>query len=93
MSVRRVVVGAFAASVCLAVWRRIECRGLPVRYLSTTERTRKLLQFGGRVGAAYAAHRAKRVFASSGRQEEFGRRPEELFAEWDPQPIAAASIG
>lgn len=26
-------------------------------------------------------------------EAEFGRRPEELFAEWDPEPIAAASIG
>ncbi len=25
--------------------------------------------------------------------EELGRSPEELFADWDPQPIAAASIG
>ena len=31
--------------------------------------------------------------AASMIEQELGRRPDELFAEWDPVPIAAASIG
>ncbi len=31
--------------------------------------------------------------AASVIEEEFGLRPERVFAEWDPEPIAAASIG
>ncbi len=136
-------------------------RDLPVRHLGTVERTRKLAQFGGRAGAGYAVHRARRVFASAERRDDLDRRyqietteqavallgdmkgalmkvgqmasyldqgmpenvrstlaqlqrdappmsrslveavlteelgapPDQLFLEWDPDPIAAASIG
>jgi len=133
----------------------------PVRHQGRVARTRKLVGFTSRTGAGYAAHRARRVFASAARAEELDRRfqvetaeqavdllgnmkgalmkvgqmasyldqglpenvrhtlsqlqqdappmsqglvasvvadelgtpPGELFAEWDADPIAAASIG
>jgi predicted unusual protein kinase regulating ubiquinone biosynthesis (AarF/ABC1/UbiB family) len=148
-----------AAAVALV--RRVTRRDLPVRHLTTVERTRKMAQFTGRAGAGYAMHRARRAFASAERRDELdrrfqietteqavallgdmkgalmkvgqmasyldqglpenvrhtlaqlqqdappmsvglvaevieaelGARPETLFAEWDPDPIAAASIG
>ncbi len=133
----------------------------PVAHRSAFHRTRKLATFGGRTGASWARHRARRVFASAERKDELdrrfqietaqqavallgnmkgalmkvgqmasyldqgmpdtvrstlaqlqqdappmsvalvesviadqlGARPGELFAVWDPDPIAAASIG
>jgi predicted unusual protein kinase regulating ubiquinone biosynthesis (AarF/ABC1/UbiB family) len=153
--------GLTSVAVAVALWRRVVRRDLPVRHLGTVERTRKLAQFGGRAGAGYAAHRARKVFASAERREDLDRRyqietteqavallgdmkgalmkvgqmasyldqgmpenvratlaqlqqdappmsralvesvlaaelgapPDQLFLEWDPDPIAAASIG
>jgi predicted unusual protein kinase regulating ubiquinone biosynthesis (AarF/ABC1/UbiB family) len=133
----------------------------PVSHRGALQRTGKLAQFGGRAGASYAVHRARRVFASVERKDELDRAfqintatqavellgnmkgalmkvgqmasyldqgmpetvrstlaqlqqdappmsielaaevieanlggpPHEVFAEWDPDPIAAASIG
>lgn len=150
-----------AAAVLTAVVRRVTRKDLPVRHLSTVERTRKMVGFTGRASAGYAMHRARRAFTSAERRDELdrrfqietteqavallgdmkgalmkvgqmasyldqglpenvrhtlaqlqqdappmsvelvgeviaaelGERPEVLFAEWDPEPIAAASIG
>jgi predicted unusual protein kinase regulating ubiquinone biosynthesis (AarF/ABC1/UbiB family) len=128
---------------------------------SRADRTAQLARVGGRAGASFARHRARRVFASAARREELdrafelqtaeqvadalgnmkgammklgqmvsyvgaglpphvtealaslqqdappmapdlaaeaierelGRPPDRLFAEWDPLPIASASIG
>jgi hypothetical protein len=133
----------------------------PVRHVARRARNARLALLGARTGGAYAAHRARRLFADAGRRqqldtefqlrtaeqvsealghmkgalmklgqmasyldqglpepvraaladlqhdappmspelaatvlrEELGRGPEELFAEWDPVPIASASIG
>jgi predicted unusual protein kinase regulating ubiquinone biosynthesis (AarF/ABC1/UbiB family) len=46
----------------------------PVRHRTTLQRARKLVQFGGRTGASYAAHRARRAFASAERKGELDRR-------------------
>ncbi len=161
MRLRWVLLGTVAAAAAVAAVRRVVRRDLPVRHLSRVERTRKMVEFTGRAGAAYAVHRARRVFASVERREELdrrfqiettdqavallgdmkgalmkvgqmasyldqgmpenvrqslaqlqqdappmsrelvasvvegelGARPEQVFAEWDPDPIAAASIG
>jgi predicted unusual protein kinase regulating ubiquinone biosynthesis (AarF/ABC1/UbiB family) len=133
----------------------------PVRGITRNQRRVELARLGGRTGASYAAHRARRVFASAERQveldqqfelrtaeqvaealggmkgafmklgqmasyldvglpdhvrtaltslqqdappmsaelaagvveAELGAPPEALFAEWDPAPLASASIG
>jgi predicted unusual protein kinase regulating ubiquinone biosynthesis (AarF/ABC1/UbiB family) len=135
--------------------------GVPVRLRTRGARRVELARLGGRTGAAYAAHRARRVFASAERQVELDQRfelrtaeqvaealggmkgafmklgqmasyldvglpdhvrsaltslqqdappmsaelaagvierelgapPDRLFAEWDPRPLASASIG
>lgn len=160
-SVTRLGLGALVGTAGVALWRRIDRRALPVRHLSTAERTRKLAGFTTRAGAGYAVHRAKKVFASAERKDdldrafeistseqavallgdmkgalmkvgqmasyldqglpenvrstlaqlqqdappmsrdlvaqvitdELGHPPDQLFLEWDPDPIAAASIG
>ncbi|MGI9621530.1 MAG: ABC1 kinase family protein [Acidimicrobiales bacterium] len=157
---------AFGALVAVAVaavalWRRRARSVVPVRHLTALNRTRRIVQFSGRAGAAYGGHRARRLFASAERREELDRRfqietteqavallgdmkgalmkvgqmasyldqgmpenvrhtlaqlqsdappmshelvdrvvtnelgapPQELFGQWDPEPIAAASIG
>lgn len=133
----------------------------PIALRSRADRTVQLARVGGRAGASFARHRARRVFASAGHREhldrqfelqtaeqiadalgnmkgammklgqmvsyvgaglpphvtgalaslqqdappmapelaaeaverELGRAPDRLFAEWDPLPIASASIG
>jgi len=165
--------GAVAAGVALAAARRRaaaredgedgeapEDPG-PVRGQTRGQRRAELARLGGRAGAGFALHRARRTFAGAERQAELDRRfelrtaaqvaevlggmkgafmklgqmasyldvglpdhvrealaglqqdappmspelaasvveaelgapPDELFAEWDPRPIAAASIG
>ena len=132
-----------------------------VRFQSRTARNAELAKLGGRAAGEYAAHRARKVFASAERsleldrehalktaesvvetlgnmkglmmkigqmqsfvggggddparaalaklqadappmtaelaaevvEQELGRAPDKAFAEWDPDPIAAASIG
>jgi predicted unusual protein kinase regulating ubiquinone biosynthesis (AarF/ABC1/UbiB family) len=150
---RALLVPALAAAVGVAVARRLSS--------TRARRNRQLAGVGSRVGARYAAHRARAVFASAERKEELaaefelrsaeevaralgnmkgavmklgqlasflddglpepvrealatlqqdappmapelaadtierelGQPPDQLFAEWDPVPIAAASIG
>ncbi|MFN8038262.1 MAG: AarF/ABC1/UbiB kinase family protein [Acidimicrobiales bacterium] len=135
--------------------------GHPIRHASQAARNAQLARVGAKAGAGFAAHRAKRVFASAERKEaldrqfelqtaeqvaealgnmkgammklgqmasyldqglpehvrsaladlqkdappmhpelasdmvreELGAPPEAVFAEWDPTPIASASIG
>lgn len=69
-----ILTGAAGVTALRAGWRRSTRRDLPVRHFSTAERTRKLVQFGGRAGATYAVHRAKRVFSSAARKESLDRR-------------------
>ena len=71
---RHIFGGSFVAAVAVAIVRRVTRRDLPVRHLSTPERTRKVVGFTGRAGASYALHRARRAFASAERQEELDRR-------------------
>ncbi len=159
---------ALAAGVAAAARRRAGRVGDgagdgagPVRHGGRAARNARLALLGARTGGAYAAHRARRVFADAGRRQqldtefelrtaeqiadalghmkgalmklgqmasyldqglpehvraaladlqhdappmsaelaagvlrdELGRGPDELFAEWDPVPIASASIG
>ena len=58
----------------VALWQRKTHQHQPVRHQGRGARTRKLIGFTGRAGAGYAAHRAKRVFASAARQGELDRR-------------------
>lgn len=74
----------------------IETRGLPVKFLqlanffdlSLSPSTRQLIQRLQAGLTAMPSRRVRDVFA-----EEFGKAPEEMFAEWEPQPFAIASIG
>src|SRR5690606_2174762 len=161
---------AVAAAAALVLARRRRGRaagtaadgpGPAVRARSRAQRRAELARLGGRAGAGYALHRARRIFASAERQAELDQRfemrtaeqgaevlgnmkgafmkigqmasyldvglpestraalaelqrdappmsaelaasvverelgapPEELFLEWDPVPLASASIG
>ena len=160
-----VLLGATAAAVAvLAQRRRVTSSPTSepvIRATGRSARSAALAGFGARTGGAYAAHRARTVFASTTRREElndafalrtaeqvaaelgnlkgammklgqmasyldqglpspirtalaelrqdappmsaelaagvirdeFGQGPDELFAEWDPVPLASASIG
>ena len=166
---RRFAVLAAVAAVAGALLQRRKAPAFPagdgeaspIRRLSRADRTASMARIGGRAGASYARHRARRAFASAERQveldtafelktaesitaalgnmkgammklgqmasyldqgmpehvraalaelqtnappmsaelaaqvvrEELGAPPEEVFATWDPRPIAAASIG
>jgi predicted unusual protein kinase regulating ubiquinone biosynthesis (AarF/ABC1/UbiB family) len=154
-------VAAVAATVVLVATRRRRPTAGPVRGTGFVSRNLRLARLGARTTGGYAAHRARRVFASPERRDELDREheirsaeqvaaelgnmkgalmklgqmvsyldeglpenvraalaqlqhdappmsgglaaevittelgdsPEKLFAEWDPVPIAAASIG
>jgi predicted unusual protein kinase regulating ubiquinone biosynthesis (AarF/ABC1/UbiB family) len=155
-----VVAGAVAVAVAVSRRRPSGQEG-PVRGRTTFQRRAELARLGGRAGADFALHRARRVFAGAARQaeldqefelrtaaqvaealgnmkgafmklgqmasyldvglpphvrealatlqqdappmsaglaaevveRELGAPPERLFLEWDPAPIASASIG
>ncbi len=164
-ALRGLVAGAAVAVTAAAVARLVARRRAPVagpvRGTGFVSRNLRLARLGARTTGGYAAHRARRVFASAERREELDREheirsaaqvaaelgnmkgalmklgqmvsyldeglpenvraalaqlqhdappmsgdlaaeviatelgdpPEKLFAEWDPVPIAAASIG
>jgi len=160
------VAGGLAVAAGIAYARRLPAHDAPggsspIRLVSRVERTRKLARMGGRAGATFAVHRARRAYASAERQvvldaafelrtaeqvaealghmkgalmklgqmasylhtgiaepvrevlaglqqdappmsaelagdmiyQELGTRPEDLFLDWDPVPLASASIG
>jgi hypothetical protein len=153
--------GAVLAARARARGRRADADTSPIRVTSRAGRIAKTYGLGGRAGASYALHRARRAFASAERQEqldeefqlrtaaqvaealghmkgalmkigqmmsyldsgvaapvrealaglqqdappmspelaaevverELGEPPDRVFLEWDPVPIASASIG
>jgi predicted unusual protein kinase regulating ubiquinone biosynthesis (AarF/ABC1/UbiB family) len=158
------VIGAAALAAAVRSRSRAEAptsEGGPVRHGRRAARNARIALLGARTGGAYAAHRARRVFADAGRRQqldtefelrtaeqiaealghmkgalmkvgqmasyldqglpenvrtvladlqhnappmsaelaagvirdELGAGPDEVFAEWDPVPIASASIG
>ena len=167
----KALVGGIAAAAAIAFVRRRRPSGRgsgdvgahdgALQHRTRNQRRAELARIGGRAGTGYAAHRARRVFASAERQaeldeqfelrtaeqvaealggmkgafmklgqmasyldvglpdharealaglqqdappmsaelaagvveRELGARPENLFLEWDPAPLASASIG